>query len=102
MHDAMKACVSLTLGALAVLAGSQCSRAADFDQARMEVPPDTGWHVIVSPYVWGASLNGKASIAGFNTDVDVPFLDTLSTWILLSNTFWVDLKKIDFQRTRAK
>lgn len=36
------------------------------------------WRVIFSPYVWGASLNGKAGLLGFSTDVDVPFKDILS------------------------
>ena len=34
------------------------------------------WSVTISPYVWAASLNGKASLAGFTTRVDVPFSDT--------------------------
>ncbi|WP_234804165.1 hypothetical protein [Ensifer adhaerens] len=51
------------------------SNAADFDQTRMA--PQSDWTVIVSPYVWAASLKGDASLAGFDTDVDVPFKDTL-------------------------
>ena len=47
------------------------ARAADFDAERMEPGPE--WAVIVSPYVWAASLKGNASLAGFDTDVDVPF-----------------------------
>jgi hypothetical protein len=47
------------------------ARAADFDAERME--PEREWAVIVSPYVWAASLKGNASLAGFDTDVDVPF-----------------------------
>lgn len=47
------------------------ARAADFDAERMEPEPE--WAVIVSPYVWAASLKGNASLAGFDTDVDVPF-----------------------------
>jgi hypothetical protein len=31
------------------------------------------WSVTVSPYVWAASLDGKAALAGFRTHVDVPF-----------------------------
>ncbi len=57
------------------LLGSSAVRAADFDQARMA--PENDWTVIVSPYVWAASLKGDASLAGFDTDVDVPFRDTL-------------------------
>lgn len=47
------------------------ARAADFDAERME--PEPKWAVIVSPYVWAASLKGNASLAGFDTDVDVLF-----------------------------
>jgi len=47
------------------------ARAADFDAERMEPEPE--WAVIVSPYVWAASLKGNASLAGFDTDVDVLF-----------------------------
>jgi len=36
------------------------------------------WHVIVSPYVWTASLKGDASLAGLNTEVDVPFSDIVN------------------------
>lgn len=35
------------------------------------------WHVIFSPYVWGASLNGSAGLLGMNTNVDVPFREIL-------------------------
>ncbi|UJW76829.1 hypothetical protein IM739_10645 [Rhizobium sp. SL42] len=33
--------------------------------------------MIVSPYVWALSLDGDASLAGFDTHVDVPFSETL-------------------------
>jgi hypothetical protein len=48
---------------------------ADFNAERMA--PERGWAVIVSPYAWAASLNGDGSLAGFDTDVDVPFSDVL-------------------------
>lgn len=35
------------------------------------------WKLIVSPYVWALSLDGDASLAGFDTHVDVPFSETL-------------------------
>jgi hypothetical protein len=35
--------------------------------------PDNEWDLIVSPYVWAASLKGDASLAGVDTDVDIPF-----------------------------
>lgn len=60
--------------ALALLASAP-ARAADFDAERMA--PESDWTVIVSPYIWAASLKGDASLAGFDTDVDVPFKDTL-------------------------
>jgi hypothetical protein len=50
------------------------SFAADFDQQRF--PDEKEWRVIVSPYIWAASLKGNASLAGFETDVDIPFSDT--------------------------
>ncbi|WP_244482280.1 hypothetical protein [Rhizobium sp. Root1204] len=61
---------------LAVTAGFMASSlaAADFDQQRF--PDEKEWRVIVSPYVWAASLKGNASLAGFDTDVEVPFSDT--------------------------
>lgn len=34
-----------------------------------------GWTVIVSPYAWAASLVGDGALAGFETDVDIPFSD---------------------------
>lgn len=40
---------------------------AQFDQRR--------WKVIVSPYIWAASLDGHANVAGRRPDIDVPFSD---------------------------
>ena len=37
------------------------------------VAAEDEWSVTVSPYVWTASLDGKASLAGLDTHVDVPF-----------------------------
>lgn len=42
---------------------------AKFDERR--------WKVIVSPYVWAASLKGKTEVAGRSADVDVPFSETI-------------------------
>jgi hypothetical protein len=39
--------------------------------------PDREWNLIVSPYVWAASLKGDASLAGLDSDVDIPFSDIL-------------------------
>ncbi len=35
----------------------------------------TGWTVIVSPYVWGASLGGDLGLAGLQTGAHLPFGD---------------------------
>ena len=48
---------------------------ADFDEERMA--PQKEWTVVVSPYAWAASLKGNASLAGFDTDVDIPFSEIL-------------------------
>ena len=62
---------------VSIWAVAQTARAAEFDQSRMVVHEDRGWDIIVSPYVWGASLNGNGALAGLTTDVDVPFSETL-------------------------
>lgn len=64
----------LTATAIMMFATSSV-HAADFDQERFS--SDREWRVIVSPYVWAAALTGDASLAGFDTDVDIPFSDTL-------------------------
>lgn len=46
------------------------------NEARSLVLPGD-WKLIVSPYVWALSLKGDASLAGFDTHVDVPFSETL-------------------------
>ncbi len=56
---------------LSVLFAPLSAYAADFDAERMA--PEREWAVIVSPYAWAASLKGSGSLAGFDTDVDVPF-----------------------------
>lgn len=43
--------------------------------ARAEGEGDDGWRVIVSPYVWAASLDGDLALAGLQTPVDAPFSD---------------------------
>jgi hypothetical protein len=60
---------------LALSASTVPAFGADFNAERMA--PENEWAVIVSPYVWAASLKGDASLAGFNTDIDVPFSDVL-------------------------
>lgn len=54
-----------------LIAAPAVGYSADFNKER--TVPQKEWSVIVSPYVWGASLNGSGSLAGFNTNVDIPF-----------------------------
>jgi hypothetical protein len=58
---------------LSFFAAAISAQAVDFDSAR--IAPESEWRVIVSPYVWAASLKGDAQLAGQATDVDVPFHD---------------------------
>jgi hypothetical protein len=44
------------------------------DQAT-DLLADREWSIIVSPYVWAASLDGDASLAGLDSNVDIPFSD---------------------------
>jgi len=60
---------------LIVVVGGPSAHADDFDSARLA--SDSEWRVIVSPYVWAASLKGDATLAGRTTDVDVPVSDVL-------------------------
>lgn len=81
---------SVALLAAASLLTSHAASAADFDQTRMtpeQTRPEREWAVIVSPYAWAASLKGDASLAGFNTDVDVPFSDVFDhlDFVLMGN-----------------
>ncbi len=39
--------------------------------------PAREWALLVSPYVWGASLRGKGSLAGIDTRIDIPFSEVL-------------------------
>lgn len=85
----------LLVGSVALLAdtsllASHAALAADFDQTRMAAEKtisEREWAVIVSPYAWAASLKGDASLAGFSTDVDVPFSDVLDhlDFVLMGN-----------------
>lgn len=55
------------------LAGALLATASTALASPVAAAEDDGWSVTVSPYVWAASLDGKASLAGFDTHVDVPF-----------------------------
>lgn len=83
------------------------ARSADFDEMRLapvKAEPEREWAVIVSPYAWAASLKGDASLAGFDTDVDVPFSDILDhlDFVLMGNVevtngrwgFYVDAQHV--------
>lgn len=39
--------------------------------------PASDWRIVVSPYIWAASLKGDAALAGRSTSVDVPFSDVV-------------------------
>ncbi len=67
--------LTYVLATAASLLVSSLATAADFDQQRLSTERE--WRVIVSPYVWGASLKGDTSLGGFDTDVEVPFSDAL-------------------------
>lgn len=57
-----------------LVAATPASLAADVvSPAQPEIQDQQRWRVIFSPYVWGASLNGRAGLLGHNTDVNVPF-----------------------------
>jgi hypothetical protein len=42
-----------------------------------ETPPSDRWTVAVAPYLWAASMDGHAGVAGTKADIDVPFSDLL-------------------------
>lgn len=71
----MPTCLFAASLAVAILANS--AHAAD-DMAERFGGAEKEWSVIVSPYVWAASLKGDSSLAGVNTDVDIPFSDIFS------------------------
>ncbi|AYD00488.1 hypothetical protein [Neorhizobium sp. NCHU2750] len=90
----MTRCLMLIGSVFIALAGSLLvpftALAADFDQTRMSAgqnEPERAWSVIVSPYAWAGSLRGNASLAGLDTDVDVPFSDILHhlDFVLMGN-----------------
>ncbi len=68
-------CIILVITAL--MGASAASFAADALKPQPEIKDQQRWRVVFSPYVWGASLNGKASLLGRSTDVSVPFSEIL-------------------------
>ncbi|MCF7671652.1 hypothetical protein KQ944_08445 [Bacillus subtilis] len=67
----MRLTALFTTSALSSLAMLCTAMAADVTQPSYKV--DSEWKIIVSPYVWGASLKGKAAMGGHRTDVNIPF-----------------------------
>jgi hypothetical protein len=65
--------LAMILNAVTIAALPNIAQSADFNQVHTENQKD--WTIIVSPYIWTASLNGKGTLAGFDTDVNVPFSD---------------------------
>ncbi len=59
--------------------------AAAEDGAALPVDPAKDWRVTIAPYVWMTSLNGDATIAGINTDVDAVAMENMSVWGLPEN-----------------
>ena len=60
-----------TTSALSSLSMLCTAMAADVSEPKYIA--EDGWKIIVSPYVWGASLKGKSALAGIHTDVNIPF-----------------------------
>lgn len=50
---------------------------------------DAPWLVLVSPFIWAPSMTGQAALAGVNSQVDVPFSQTLGN---LSSVFMGNLE----------
>ena len=69
------------------------------------------WMLLVSPFVWGASLKGDVAIAGQKSHVDLPFKETLSSLdsifmgnLELSNRrygFYLDAVHVDTSETKS-
>nr|WP_176073638.1 hypothetical protein [Brucella intermedia] len=64
---------SIILASSVLIGTSTASLAADAVTAQPEIQDQQRWQVIVSPYLWGASLNGSAGLLGRSTDVNMPF-----------------------------
>lgn len=67
------------IGLAACLPFAAPAGAADVAAPKADAPlhaaPD--WTLTVSPYLWGASLNGDAAVFGHKRAVDLPFRDTV-------------------------
>jgi hypothetical protein len=67
------------IGLAAVLPFAAPAGAADTAAPKADALPRAApdWTLTISPYLWGASLNGDAAVFGHKRAVDVPFRDTL-------------------------
>lgn len=74
LRNCMLAATMITISGAASYAADAVDTVAP---PQPEIQDQQRWHVIFSPYVWGASLNGTAGLYGHTTDVDVPFSETL-------------------------
>ena len=71
---------NIILATTFIMATAGATHAADIiapPSVQTDIQDQQRWRVIFSPYVWGASLTGKAGLLGLNTNVDVPFKDIL-------------------------
>ncbi len=83
----MRACEFFTLmgcGLLSLLCTTN-TRAGDSSGAALAA--DREWAVIVSPYLWAGSLDGSGSLAGFDTDINVPASEIIDhlDFVLMGN-----------------
>ncbi|KAB2685322.1 MULTISPECIES: hypothetical protein [Brucella/Ochrobactrum group] len=64
---------NIILATTVLIGSSIASLAADAVAPQPEIQDQQRWRVVVSPYLWGASLNGSAGLLGRSTDVHMPF-----------------------------
>ncbi len=84
----------MQLLAVLITAGiALCAAPAEAEDAA--APPEgpaKDWRVTIAPYAWLTSLNGNATIAGIDTDVDVGFGDILKN-LNMAGMLLVDVQK---------
>jgi hypothetical protein len=79
----------------AVVAGA-CTEAPAAAQPADAAEPAAGkWSVTVAPYLWAASMDGNATVAGIKSDVDVPVQDVLKD-LSFGAMMLVDVRKDRF------
>lgn len=72
--------VRLSLAVCILVIGVVNTPAFSADLVVQDIPvkfDEHRWKVIVSPYIWAASLKGHADVAGRRAEVDVPFKDII-------------------------